>query len=45
MEAFHEWLQNPFSADMSVAKWVAWVGLLMAAIALWGLIIHRITED
>ena len=41
---FAEWLKQPFSPDMSVVEWFAWVGLLLAALAVWGLIIHRLGD-
>jgi hypothetical protein len=41
---FVGWWSQPFSPDMSALEWFAWIGLLLAALALWGLIIKRISE-
>lgn len=38
-----EWSKKPFSSDMSLKGWIAFIGLLLVAVILWQQIIKFIT--
>lgn len=44
MSSFTAWLQQPFNSQMSAIRWVAWVGLILAAMILWGQVLRLVEE-
>ena len=42
MSGFVGWLNQPFSTDMSAARWFAWVGLLLAALIIWTMVLKNL---
>ena len=41
---FKAWLDSPFSTGMSATRWFAFVGLLLAVIILWSIILKHMSE-
>jgi hypothetical protein len=44
IQEFLAWLKMPFESGMSATRWFAWVGLILAAIAIWSMVL-RLLED
>lgn len=44
MQNFQDWINQPFSATMSAPKWFAFVGLLLAIMMIWGVVLRHLTE-
>lgn len=41
---FKQWAQKPFSVDMTATEWFLFIGLLIVILALWNIILFRITD-
>jgi hypothetical protein len=41
---FTVWLKKPFSVDMTAGEWFLFIGLLIVIVALWNIILYRITN-
>lgn len=41
---FSNWATRPFSVDMTAGEWFLFIGLLIVIIALWNIILFRITD-
>ena len=44
MEGLTNWLKQPFSSDQNAYKWFLFVGLIIVALTLWGIILKDIRE-
>lgn len=44
MQAFKNWLKQPFSADMDAAHWFAFFGLLILISFAWSLVLNEIRK-
>ena len=42
MDGFKQWFVSPFQADMNAIHWIAFVGLLLVALALWSILFRHI---
>lgn len=43
-QKFSTWATRPFSMDMTAGEWFLFIGLLIVIIALWNIILFRITD-
>lgn len=43
-DRFKQWAQHPFSVDMTAGEWFLFIGLLIVIIALWNIILYRISD-
>ena len=43
-QKFKAWASEPFSVDMTAGEWFLFIGLLIVIIALWNIILFRISE-
>ena len=41
---FKAWLDSPFKTGMSATNWVAFVGLILAAMILWGIVLRHMSD-
>lgn len=41
---FQSWLSQPFNSNMSAPKWFAFVGLLIAILIVWGIVLRHLRE-
>lgn len=41
---FSNWASRPFSVDMTAGEWFLFIGLIIVIIALWNIILFRITD-
>ena len=44
MDTFKSWLDSPFTSGMSATRWLAFVGLLLAAMMFWGVILKHMGD-
>lgn len=44
LAAFQAWLAQPFSANMSAQKWLAFFGLLIAISIFWRIVLSHLNE-
>ena len=42
IDGFKAWLDHPFRADMSAQRWLAFVGLLLAILVFWRIILSHL---
>jgi len=42
IEAFSDWIKQPFQADMSAQRWLAFVGLLLAILIFWRIVLSHL---
>jgi hypothetical protein len=42
MGGFKQWLASPFQADMNAVHWIAFIGLLLVALALWSMLFRHV---
>ena len=43
-QTFKQWAAKPFSVDMTATEWFLFIGLLIVIVALWNIILFRITD-
>jgi hypothetical protein len=43
-QTFKDWAKKPFSVDMTAGEWFLFIGLLIVIMALWNIILFRITD-
>jgi hypothetical protein len=41
---FKNWLDSPFTSGMSATRWLAFVGLVLAAILFWSVILKHMGD-
>jgi hypothetical protein len=44
LATFKQWATKPFSVDMTATEWFLFIGLLIVIMALWNIILFRITD-
>lgn len=44
LKEFTDWIKKPYASDMNAWHWFAFVGLILAIMMIWGLVIKRISE-
>ncbi len=44
LSSFQSWLAQPFNGSMSAGRWFAFVGLLIAFLIIWGIILRHLRE-
>lgn len=44
LSSFQSWLSQPFSTNMSAARWLAFVGLLLAIWIFWTIVLKHLEE-
>jgi len=42
MEGLTQWLAQPFDQNQNAYRWFLFIGLIVVALALWGVILHDI---
>ena len=44
LHKFTAWIEEPFNSQMSAVRWIAWVGLIVAALMFWGMVLKLLEE-
>lgn len=44
VSSFQSWLNQPFDGSMSAGRWFAFVGLLIAILMIWGVVLRHLSE-
>lgn len=44
IEEMHDWSKKPYSSDMSLKGWIAFIGLLLVVTILWRQVINFIID-